>query len=315
MTTMMLTALNGKSGQILDVERLAPQQLDELHGRPQAIRYGYDPICKGCFAGVSLVRFKSGTDFWRHLPNMSDVCILAGMSESESVEHAEGKKTIARTLRTLAGWEYEFEKVADGCKIDVYANHTKPKSHQHPVAWEVQLSQITHGEFVHRTKTIHDATGAHTHWVTPHSFQLGNVEGMVVDRKVTTVVGRIFHEPDEDSAPMPMPLPAVIKGLKQHNNTLIMGQSGEHGEWLIYPKDAAGSRSESPRPRAPSEAVTPKDRDCQRPVTPRPATTLAMYACDECGTGISSPWGFTSDPARCKDCFIADPHRYMARGA
>lgn len=321
MTTMMLTALNAATGDVLDLTAMTAEQRDLVHGVRTARRSGYDIVCRQCESRVGLVRNHHHTEFWRHAPQAGRACILSQFHQNESPEHFGAKVTIATALRGLTGWvvdpERRFDDAGDIAIIDVYAHHTSPAAHQRPVAWEVQLSYQTHGDFVERSDRIERAAGAYASWITPFDQQLGGVQGIVTDNRAEMVVGRIYTEPDEDSAPLPpMPLAQFVKDVSRKHRRLMWSASGEDDRFIAYPIEAA-ERIPRRHPSAPG-TLTADDRACDRvPVVALPPARPFMArddypigetaddACPTCGTssvGIRRLLSFGFTPHPCQFC-------------
>jgi hypothetical protein len=327
MTTMMLTALNANTGDVLDLTAMTAEQRDLVHGVRTAQRSGFDIICRQCEHRVGLVRNHHRTEFWRHAPLAGRACILSEFHQSESPEHFGAKVTIATALRDLTGWvvdpERPFGVDGDIAVIDVYAHHINPAPHQLPVAWEVQLSHQTRGTFVERTTRIARAAGAYASWVTPFDQQLGGIQGIVTDARAEMVVGRIYTEPDESSAPLPpMPLAEFVKAVSRKHRRLMWSASGEDDRFIAYPIEAV-ERVPRRHPSAPG-TLTPDDRACDRALVARPVAAALPFAprdypiretagdaCERCGTSTDGikrllSFGFTPHPCHlCRDRFSA----------
>lgn len=330
---MMLTALNANTGDIIDITALADPQIDELNGKRVAVRHGYDVICKGCLRPSHLVKNHHHTVFFRHNPRTGN-CILNELSRgsSESEEHLQAKATIARAFRDLGGWEAQLEQLhnldGDVVEIDVATRYINAPTHnaQGAYAWEVQLSHQTAGEFTMRSSEIRRISGHRVTWLTPHSTSVGGNAAMICDPKAELIVARLLTSTDPWIAAPPTPVEKVVKSVHRsrpgHLHHEMLDQYGEERSYHIVDIADVRSGAHAKPSRTHDVASDAVDTPCDRPLElhepqfepDQPASSFPLHECAECGTGVDAPWGFSSDPPRCKECFIRRPHYYL-RGA
>lgn len=333
---MMLTALNANTGDIIDITTLAAPQIDDLNGKRVAQRHGYDVICKGCHRPSHLVKNHHHTVFFRHNPGTGN-CILNELSRgsSESEEHLQAKAALAQAFRSLGGWDAQLEQLhnldGDVVEIDVATRYLNTPTHdaQGAYAWEVQLSPQTAGEFTLRSNEIRRISGHRVTWLTPHATPVGRNAAMICDPKAQLIVARLLTSTDPWITTPPTPVDKIVKSVHRarpgHHHHEMLDQYGEERTYHIV--DIAdwrtGTTPDTRRTHSGGAHNEPADTRCQRPLeapAARPAApstpaTLALNTCDECGKGVVNPWGFGSDPPRCKECFIARPHLYFNKTA
>jgi hypothetical protein len=278
-----LTALDLADECVVDVTAMTAEAFDEAHGQRNARSHGHDFVCRHCHGPVHLAKYPT-LAYWRHNAGHARGCLLADVVHGESVEHLAAKRTIVGALRQR-DWHAEVERMfaADGEIVwaDVYAHHPRPRPHQGPMIWEAQLSRQPHGEFVRRTDERWRAAGTATTWCTPYGADLGDLQGLVVSPDGAHVVARAWADLDHTRPLTPMPLGECVDALTRHRPTLALAQSGEYGEWLLYPPDVmSGATLNRTRRRRPGPSVDGyEDRNaCTRPPVVNPAEDAADTA-------------------------------------
>lgn len=273
---MMQTCRDVNNGNIIDISRLTPAELDQLHYAKRRKQLGVGPVCKGCNHPVNLTHHQSGAWFWRHNPGATAECSQIEFNHSESPEHLQGKLLISSALGGLTGWQVEAERFAshDGIDVfvDVFAERTQAGRHalQVDTAFEVQLSPQTTGDFVGRTEAIRQVTGARPVWATPHRAALGSTCGLIIDGSAAMVVDQAYAHVDQETPLTSIPLGTMVKGIWGSRPKYEFAQSGDItssdpralAPWIVWTKGQGKPRLV---PRRRTDPTEPFDRDCDRP--------------------------------------------------
>ena len=299
--SMMLTCLDERSGEIINLSTLSAEDLDRIHSAKKRQDVGIDSVCKGCHHPVHLVHHPCGSWYWRHNRGRPHDCSQVEFNHSESAEHHRGKLLIAQGLNGLQGWSVEPER--HGSKggtdvfVDVFAERTEDAVHalQVDTAFEVQLSPQSTGDFVARTASIREVTGAQAVWATPHAASLDSVCGLIVDGSAAMVVDRAYTHVDQEAALDPLALDRAVRGIWGGRRRYEFAQSGDiistdpraRPPWIVWTRGQGAPRTVARRVR-PTDV--PIDRDCDRPEALTSVTEIRRPATDSRSEYLTEGW-------------------------